>query len=99
MPGTSPDSETQEREAIVRSRERVLQSLETVYREAFGNARDRSDRAEMARLDLDYQRDQLQLEILLDIRDLLTPAAEREADKGPSLLDKAQALRNLTKLR
>jgi hypothetical protein len=82
----------------VRSRERVLQSLESVYREAFAVARDRQDRAEMSRLDLEYQRDQLHLEVLMDIRELLT-SGEAEEERGPSLLDKAQALRNLTKLR
>jgi hypothetical protein len=81
----------------MRSRSRVLQSLEGVYREAFESAQERKDTAEMARLDLEYQRDQLQLEVLLDLRDLLsTPEAE---EKGPSLLERAQALRRLTKLR
>jgi len=84
----------------MRQRERVLQSLEGVYRDAFDGARERGDRAEMARLDLEYQRDQLQLELLLDIRDLLSAPARQESDGGAttSLLDKAQALRKLTKL-
>lgn len=81
----------------MRHRERVLQSLDTVYREAFEGARDRGDRAEMARLELEYQREQLHLEVLLDIRDALAAPAENE--KGSSLLEKAQALRQLTKLR
>ena len=82
----------------MRSRDRVLQSLETAYRDAFEAARQRDDAAGMARLDLDYQRDQLQLEVLMDLRDLLTaPPAEEE--KGPSLLEKAQALKKLTRLR
>ena len=37
----------------MRSRDRVLQSLETVYREAFEEAKERDDRVEMARLELD----------------------------------------------
>ena len=82
----------------MRSRQRVLQSLETVYKEAFTAAKDRDDRDGMERLDLDYQRDQLQLEVLLDIRDLLG-ADTAEEEKGPSILERAQALRNLTKLR
>lgn len=82
----------------MRSRERVLQSLESVYREAFAAAQEREDRTEMSRLDLDYQRDQLHLEVLMDIRELLAKG-EAEEERGPSLLDKAQALRNLTKLR
>lgn len=80
----------------MRQRDRILQSLEGVYQEAFRAARDRGDEKEMARLDLEYQRDQVHLEVLLDVRDLLmAPAPE----KGPSLLEKAQALRQLTKLR
>ena len=80
----------------MRSRERVLQSLENVYRGAFGVAEESGDRAAMARLDLEYQRDQVQLEVLLDIRDLLTP---EDPDQTTSLLEKAQQLRRLTKLR
>jgi hypothetical protein len=53
----------------------------------------------MARLDLEYQRDQLHLEVLLDVRDLLATPAEVAAEKESSLLEKAQALRQLTKLR
>lgn len=83
----------------MRSRERVLQSLESVYREAFSAAREREDRKEMSRLDLEYQRDQLHLEVLMDIRELLSAPGEAGEERGPSLLDKAQALRNLTKLR
>ena len=74
----------------MRNRERVLQSLEKVYRAAFAEADSASDTAQMSRLDLDYQRDQLQLEVLLDIRDVLTPMEEGQADKTISLLEKAQ---------
>jgi len=80
----------------MRSRDRVLQSLEKVYRDAFTEAEVVGDPAKMAGLELDYQRDQLRLEVLLDIRDLLSPAVE---DKTISLLEKAQSLRKLTKLR
>lgn len=80
----------------MRSRERVLQSLENVFRAAFAAAEQAGDTRAMDRLDLEYQRDQLQLEVLLDIRDLLKP---EPADDAPSLLDKAKHLRRLTKLR
>ena len=80
----------------MRSRDRVLQSLENVYRSAFTAAEETGDTTAMAKLDVAYQRDQLQLEVLLDIRDLLTPETE---DKTISLLEKAQTLRKLTKLR
>ena len=80
----------------MRSRDRVLQSLENVYRSAFSTAEEAGDAEAMARLDLGYQRDQLELELLLDIRDLLMP---EEKDKTTSLLEKAQQIRKLTKLR
>jgi hypothetical protein len=80
----------------MRSRDRVLQSLENVYRDAFTAADEAGESEKMASLDLDYQRDQLQLEVLLDIRDILTPEVE---DKTISLLEKAQSIRRLTKLR
>lgn len=80
----------------MRSRDRVLQSLDNVYRSAFTAAEEAGDTVTMAKLDVDYQRDQLHLEVLLDIRALLTPESE---DKTISLLEKAQTLRKLTKLR
>jgi len=83
----------------MRNRERVLQSLEKVYKAEFAAAETAADNERMARLDLDYQRDQLQLEVLLDIRELLTPEAEDQTDKTISLLEKAQSIRKLTKLR
>ncbi len=82
----------------MRSRERVLQSLESVYRTAFEDAEQREDRAAMDRLDLEYQREQLHLEILLDIRDLLTAPAQ-EPQKEPSLIERAQTIRRITRLR
>ncbi len=80
----------------MRSRDRVLQSLEKVYRDAFTAADAAGDADRMAELDLDYQRDQLQLEVLLDLRELLTPEVQ---DRTISLLEKAQSIRKLTKLR
>ena len=81
----------------MRDRDRILQSLEKVYRGAFAAAEAAGDAAEMARLDLDYQRDQLRLEVLLDIRELLAP--EPEEQSPTSLIEKAQQIRRLTKLR
>ncbi len=80
----------------MRSRDRVLQSLEKIYRGAFNAAEEAEDTETMARLDIGYQRDQLELELLLDIRDLQMP---EEKDRTTSLLEKAQQLRQLTKLR
>ncbi len=79
----------------MRNRERVLQSLENVFRDAFTAAEKEGDSARMADLDMEYQRDQLRLEVLLDIRDLLTPEPE---DATTSLLEKAQNIRKLTRL-
>ena len=83
----------------MRSRERVLQSLESVYRAAFEDAEKRDDRAAMERLDLEYQRDQLQLEVLIDIRDLLTSPTKEPEKKEPSLIERAQTIRRITRLR
>lgn len=84
----------------MRGRDRVLQSLEKVYRAAFAEAEEAGDSGKMQKLDLDYQRDQIQLEVLLDIRDLLTTPEPAEAgDDTVSLLEKAQKIRNLTRLR
>jgi hypothetical protein len=82
----------------MRDRERILQSLEKVYRGAFAMAEEASDTVQMTRLDLEYQRDQLHLEVLLDIRDLLTSEPAKEG-KTTSLLEKAQQIRRLTRLR
>jgi hypothetical protein len=83
----------------MRNRERVLQSLEKVYRAAFTEAERAGDNGRMAELDMQYQRDQLQLEVLLDIRSLLAPEDGDTADKTISLLEKAQSIRQLSKLR
>ena len=86
----------------MRDRQRILQNLETLYREAFHEAESREDRERMSRLDFDFQRDQLYLEALLDVRDLLVPSPPKESDGGggvSSILDKAQKLRNITRLR
>ena len=79
----------------MRSRDRVLQSLGNIFREAFAAAEKEGDSARMGELDMEYQRDQLRLEVLLDIRELLTPEPE---DTTTSLLEKAQNIRKLTRL-
>ena len=81
----------------MRPRERLLKSLESVFREAYRAAQDRDDKEEMARLDFEYQRDQIHLEVLLDVRDLLSTVGAEE--QGGSLLEKAQAIKQLTRLR
>ena len=52
-----------------RSRERILNNLEEMYREAFERAKETGDPGAMAQLDFAYRREQLYFEILLDVRD------------------------------
>jgi len=92
----------------MRSRSRIVSSLESAYREAFDRARESGDREAMASLDFAFQKDQIELEVLLDIRELLAPAPPEEPvsterksllDEGSALVEKAQALRRITRLR
>jgi hypothetical protein len=64
-------------EVIMRPRDRILANLESLYRESYERARAAGETARMVDLESAYMRDQLMLEILLDVRDLLstTPAA------------------------
>lgn len=83
----------------MRDREKIVGNLETLYRTAFDEAREGEDEERMARLDFRFQRDQLFLEALLDIRDLLAAAPVEDEEGSESLLEKAEALRRLTRLR
>ncbi|MCA0374765.1 MAG: hypothetical protein LCH84_03790 [Gemmatimonadetes bacterium] len=58
-----------------RSRERILNNLEEMYREAFERAKETGDPAQMASLDFAYRREQLYFEILLDVRDAMEKRA------------------------
>lgn len=82
----------------MRDRDRIVGSLEDVYRGAFQRAEEGGRLDDMHRLDFDFQRDQVFLEVLLDIRDVLALPPESE-EEGRSLIEKAQALRNITRLR
>ena len=55
----------------MRSRNQILTNLETAYREAFEQAKASQDERRMRELDWSYLRDQLMMEVLLDIRDQL----------------------------
>jgi len=85
----------------MRDRRRILDNLDELYRGAFERAVDDGNDDDKARLDFHFQRDQLFLEAVLDVRDLLAPVqpAEKVEEKAASILEKAQALRRLTKLR
>jgi len=80
----------------MRSRERILANLESIYRETYERAKTTGDSVRMLDLESSYMRDQLMLEILLDIRDLFSVAP---AASGGSALEKLEAIRRLTKLR
>jgi len=58
-----------ERIRMSRPRDRIMANLETMYREAFERAKASGDDSQQATLDFAYRREQLYLEILLDIRD------------------------------
>ena len=53
----------------------------------------------MEQLDFDFQRDQVFLEVLLDARDLLRSSEDEAGQTGPSLIERAKAIKDLTKLR
>ena len=78
----------------MRSRERILANLEAIYRESYDRAKQGANQGRMIDLDNAFMRDQLMLEILLDIRDLFSVAP---AASGGSALEKLDALRRLTK--
>ena len=81
-----------------RQRDRILQNLESVYREAYERAKAANDAGRMADLDAAFQREQLLLEVLLDIRDALAaPAAA--AESGPDPITALETIRRITKLR
>ena len=71
-----------------RPRDRILQNLEAIYRDAYDRAKAAGDQARMADLDAAYQREQLLLEVLLDIRDAFTTGA---APRGEGRGDPAAA--------
>ena len=58
----------------MRSRTQILTNLETAYREQFERAQADHQARRMEELDAGYLRDQLMLEVLLDVRDLLSRA-------------------------
>ena len=54
-----------------RSRDKILENLDEMYREAFERAQQSGDASQMTTLDFAYRREQLYFEILLDIRDAM----------------------------
>jgi len=85
-----------------RPREKILENLESVYREAYDRAKSAGDERRMADLDAAYQREQLLLEVLLDIRDNLTskaPSLAAPAPSGPDPIAVVDTIRRISKLR
>ncbi len=80
----------------MRSRDRILGNLEQIYRDSYEQARSAESPTRMADLDNSYMRDQLMLEILLDIRDLFAVSPAAPAASGHTALEKLAALRRLT---
>jgi hypothetical protein len=78
----------------MRPRERILANLESIYRESYERAQAGGDGARMLDLDNAYMRDQLMMEVLLDIRDLFSVAP---AASGKTAMEKLEALRRLTR--
>lgn len=80
-----------------RPRDRILDNLDAVYRDAYGRAKEAGDDGRMVDLDSSYQREQLILEVLLDIRDSLVTLGEESASK--SGIEKLEAIRRLARFK
>ena len=83
----------------MRARSKIIGSLESVYLEAFQKAEKAGDRSRMEELDFGFQRDQVMLEVMLDLRDALSSLDAEDDKPESSLLDKAMAIRKFTRLR
>ena len=67
----------------MRPRDRILANLEATYRDSYEKAKAEGITRRMEELDWAYQRDQLMLEILLDVRDLLSRRRLRQGRRAP----------------
>ena len=81
-----------------RPRQQILDNLDAVYREAYDRAKKSGDERRMADLDAAYQREQLLLEVLLDIRDGMAKSAPK-AQPAPDPMATLDTIRRITKLR
>jgi len=80
----------------MRSRDKILTNLESIYREAYDRAKQAEDAGRMMDMDAAYQREQLLLEVLMDIRDAIHSIGDAPNEK--TALQKLHALKKLTKL-
>jgi hypothetical protein len=85
--------------AAVRPRQQILDNLDTVYREAYERAKAAKDERRMADLDAAYQREQLLLEVLLDIRDGLSAPSPQKASASANPMATLDTIRRITRLR
>ena len=81
--------------SVMRSRDRIVANLESVYREAYERAKETDDKDRMLDLDASFQREQLILEVLLDVRDALAAFGDKPA--AESALNKINTLRNIAR--
>lgn len=81
--------------SVMRSRDRIVANLESIYREAYERARETDNKERMMDLDASFQREQLILEVLLDVRDALATFGEKPT--SGSALKKINTLRNIAK--
>lgn len=86
---------------VVRPRQQILDNLDAVYREAYDRAKKTGDERRMADLDAAYQREQLLLEVLLDIRDgVAAPKPPpKPPESGTNPIAALDTIRRITKLR
>ena len=80
-----------------RPRQQILDNLDTLYREAYDRAKAANDERRMIDLDASYQREQLLLEVLLDIRDALAAPPTNPPAVNP--LGAIETIRRVAKLR
>ncbi len=78
----------------MRSRDRILENLESIYRESYERASAEGAANRMTELESAYMRDQLMLEILLDIRDLFS-VAPGSTRAGASTIETLERIRRL----
>ncbi|MBW8771792.1 MAG: hypothetical protein JF590_00635 [Gemmatimonadetes bacterium] len=79
----------------MRPRDAILRDLETIYQSSFDAAKKAEQPRRAEELDNAYQRDQLMMEVLMDVRDLL--ARQPAAPPGQSVIDQLEALRRIAK--
>lgn len=82
-----------------RPRDRILANLERLYRDAYDRAKATGDERRMLDLDATYQRDQLLLEVLLDIRDALAARPEAKTAAAADPVAALETIRRLSRLR